>query len=75
MANHNLSQGVQKPKAIFGEAPLSWIYVIASELALDGLLLASILAIARIASRIYASALLQSGPRVGWRAALRLPGR
>jgi len=46
------------------------------ELPLDGLLmLASILAVARIASRIYAGALLHGGPRVGWRAALRLPGR
>jgi ABC-2 type transport system permease protein len=46
------------------------------ELPLDGLLmLASIFAVARVASRIYASALLHSGPRVGWRAALRLTGR
>jgi len=46
------------------------------ELPLDGLLmLASILAVARIASRIYAGALLHGGARVGWRAALRLPGR
>ena len=46
------------------------------ELPLDGLLmLASIFAVARIASRIYAGALLHSGPRVGWRAALRLTGR
>ncbi|HYB23959.1 MAG TPA: ABC transporter permease [Solirubrobacteraceae bacterium] len=45
------------------------------ELPLDALLmLASILAVARIASRIYARALLHSGPRVGWRVALRLPG-
>jgi ABC-2 type transport system permease protein len=45
------------------------------ELPLDGLLmLASILIVARIASRIYARALLHGGARVGWRAALRLPG-
>ncbi|MGD1058574.1 MAG: ABC transporter permease [Solirubrobacteraceae bacterium] len=45
------------------------------ELPLDGLLmLASIILVARIASRIYARALLHGGARVGWRAALRLPG-
>jgi ABC-2 type transport system permease protein len=45
------------------------------ELPLDGLLmLASILLVARIASRIYARALLHGGARVGWRAALRLRG-
>jgi ABC-2 type transport system permease protein len=46
------------------------------ELPLDGLLmLASILVVARIASRIYAGALLHGGPRLRWRAALRLLGR
>ncbi|HUB73523.1 MAG TPA: ABC transporter permease [Solirubrobacteraceae bacterium] len=46
------------------------------ELPLDALLmLASILAVATIASRIYARALLHGGARLGWRAALRLPGR
>lgn len=46
------------------------------EVALDVvLMLASILAAARIASRIYASALLHGGAKLGWRAALRLPGR
>lgn len=46
------------------------------ELPLDGLLmLASILAVVRIASRIYARALLQSGPRMGLRAALHLRRR
>ncbi len=46
------------------------------ELPLDGLLmLASIVAVARIASRIYAGALLYGGTRLGWRAALRLRGR
>jgi ABC-2 type transport system permease protein len=45
------------------------------ELPLDGLLmLASIILVARIASRIYARALLHGGARVGWRAALRLRG-
>lgn len=37
------------------------------------LMLASILAAARIASRIYAGALLHGGARLGWREALRLP--
>lgn len=45
------------------------------ELPLDGLLmLASILAVARIASRVYASALLYSGGRLGWSRALRVGG-
>ena len=45
------------------------------ELPLDGLLmLASIILVARIASRIYTRALLHGGARVGWRAALRLRG-
>lgn len=46
------------------------------EIPLDGLLmLASIFVVARIASRIYARALLHTGARVGWHAALHLPGR
>jgi ABC-2 type transport system permease protein len=46
------------------------------ELPLDALLmLASIIAVANVASRIYAGALLHGGPRLGWRAALRLRRR
>ncbi|HUN78896.1 MAG TPA: ABC transporter permease [Solirubrobacteraceae bacterium] len=39
------------------------------------LMLGSIVAVARLASRIYAGALLHGGARLGWRAALRLRGR
>lgn len=46
------------------------------ELPLDGLLmLASILVASRVASRVYASALLHGGARLGWGAALGFVGR